>query len=44
LTDSSTAGDEVLAPAIYDFLALMQDSDHVGCFPDAYRLHSLIRS
>ncbi|KAG7530369.1 hypothetical protein FFLO_05085 [Filobasidium floriforme] len=29
LTDSSTAGDEVLAPAIYDFLALMQDSDHV---------------
>jgi cullin-associated NEDD8-dissociated protein 1 len=29
LTDSSTACDEVLAPAIFDFLALMQDPDYV---------------
>jgi hypothetical protein len=30
LTDSSTGCDEVLAPAIFDFLALMQDPDHVS--------------
>lgn len=38
LTDSSAACDEVLAGAIYDFLALMQDPDHVSMTRECCRL------